>query len=230
MSLEVIAIGPPRTGTSSLKAALITLGYGKCMHMDELFNQPELVDLWIELFETGTTDYDRLFSGYRSSTDFPGCLAYRELMARYPDAKFIINYREPGPWYDSMRATVDEFVPQTPEAKQVLLDRGREQPRFLGIARTLGLVEKYLLRQHYGGAFADRERTLKTYQTFFEEARETIPAQRRIEYNVSEGWGPLCDFLEVPEPTAPFPFKNKRADFISQIGGMITGGGKLQIK
>ncbi len=230
MSLQVIAVGPPRTGTSSLKVALQSLGFARCMHMDELFNQPNLVDHWIELFETGKTDFATLFAGYQSSADFPGCLAYRELMAHYPEAKFIVNYRDADAWYDSMLETVYAFVPRTAEQKQSLLEKGEQDPRYLGIAKTLALVEVYLLERHYAGQFADRERTIARYHRFFTEVRETIPASRRLDYRLGDGWEPLCSFLGKDVPTESFPFKNKRQDFITQVGGMISGGGKLKIK
>ena len=230
MSLQVIAVGPPRTGTTSIKAALLTLGYGRCMHMDELFNQPALVDHWIELFDTGETDFDSLFAGYRSSTDFPGCLAYADLMNRYPEATFIVNYREPESWYASMLDTVYAFVPRTPETKQHLLDKGREQPRFLGIAKTLALVNDYLFEGYFAGEFADKAATLARYERFYDELRAAIPAERRLEYTVEGGWEPLCAFLGEPVPGVPFPRKNQRADFITQVGGMINGGGALKLR
>ena len=230
MSLQVIAVGPPRTGTTSLKAALLTLGFDRCMHMDELFNQPQLVDYWTELFDTGTTDFDALFLGYRSSTDFPGCLAYRQLLERYPAAKFIVNYREPESWYASMLETVYAVVPRTPEAKQALLDKGRDEPRFVSIAKTLALVNDYLLEGFFAGAFTDKEQTLDRYARFYDELRATIPPHRRLEYDVRDGWDPLCTFLNTPVPAVPFPRKNQRADFIAQVGGMIHGGGALELR
>ena len=43
MSLLVIGTGVGRTGTHSLKLALEQLGFGKCYHMDELFQHPERI-------------------------------------------------------------------------------------------------------------------------------------------------------------------------------------------
>lgn len=230
MALEILAVGVPRTGTSSLKAALNTLGFGGCMHMDELFNQPHLVDYWIELYETGTTDFDVLFDGYRSSTDFPGCFQYEPLRNQYPDLKVILNYRDPASWYESMMKTVYPTVPKTAEAKAMLAEKGKDNPRFLGIAKTLALVEVYLLNRHYGGDFLNREKTIATYLDHCERVRREVPAGQLLEWEVSQGWEPLCAFLGVPVPEEDFPFKNKRADFQAQLGKMLSGGGKLTIK
>jgi hypothetical protein len=64
MALKVIGAGGPRTGTASLKTAFETLGFGECQHMESLFNRPQLVDYWVEFFETGKTDFDKLFAGF----------------------------------------------------------------------------------------------------------------------------------------------------------------------
>jgi hypothetical protein len=40
---------------------------------------------------------------------------------------------------------------------------------------------------------------------------------------VTDGWGPLCEFLEVPVPSEPLPHANDRATFLDRvIGGAIT--------
>jgi Sulfotransferase domain len=38
-----------------------------------------------------------------------------------------------------------------------------------------------------------------------------VPADRLLVYSVTEGWEPLCKFLDVPVPPTPFPRKNERA-------------------
>lgn len=231
MSLQILAVGLPRTGSSSLKQALIDLGFGGCMHMDELFNQPKLVDLWIELYETGKTDTETLFSGYQSSTDFPGALLYKELLAVYPDLKIIINNRDAESWYKSMINTVHDVVPHTEEDKAVLKKKGEDiHPRFLGIAKTLELVEAYLFEKYFGGDFLDKEKTIARYNEHTDRVRAEVPASQLFEFDVKDGWDPLCEFLDVPVPTEDFPFKNKTKDFQEQVGGMIKGGGALKIK
>ncbi|MEM6771129.1 MAG: sulfotransferase family protein [Bacteroidota bacterium] len=231
MSLQILAVGLPRTGTSSLKQALIDLGYDKCMHMDELFNQPKLVDLWVELYETGKTDTDTLFAGYQSSTDIPAALLYKELLGVYPDLKIILNTRDAESWYTSMANTVYPVVPKTDEAKAELKRKGDEiHPRFHGIAKTLKLVEVYLLNRFLEGDFEDKEKTIAKYNAHLNEVREFVPADQLLEFDVKDGWGPLCAYLGADVPEHDFPHKNTTANFQQQVGGMILGGGKLEIK
>lgn len=230
MAIKVIGAGGPRTGTASLKTALEVLGFGKCSHMEGLFNQPDLVDYWVEFFETGKTDFDALFKDHQSTTDFPGCLLYKELLEQYPDAKVILTLRDPENWYQSTLETVHRFVPQTFMQKLPFIPRKLSSPRFRNIAKTLALVEVYFLKRHYKGQFKNKKQTLEIYNAFNEEVRRTVPKGQLLEMHISEGWEPICKFLNVPIPDQPFPKKNQRAQFIQQIGGMINGGGKLQLK
>lgn len=231
MSLQILAVGLPRTGTSSLKQALIDLGFGKCMHMDELFNQPELVDLWVELYETGKTDTERLFAGYQSSTDIPGALLYKELMAAYPDLKIILNVRDAESWYTSMSNTVYPAVPKTDEVKAEMKRKGDEvHPRFHGIAKTLALVEVYLLNRFLEGDFENKEKAIAKFNEHEAAVKDFVPADQLLTFDVKDGWAPLCEFLDVEVPETDFPFKNTTANFQQQIGGMLKGGGKLEIK
>jgi hypothetical protein len=41
-----------------------------------------------------------------------------------------------------------------------------------------------------------------------DEVKRTVPADRLLVWSVKEGWGPLCDFLELPVPEGPFPHLN----------------------
>jgi hypothetical protein len=43
--------------------------------------------------------------------------------------------------------------------------------------------------------------------------RELVPADNLLEYHISEGWAPLCQFLGEPVPTLTFPSGNEVAGF-----------------
>lgn len=58
--------------------------------------------------------------------------------------------------------------------------------------------------------FLDRETLLKGYELHYNNVRQAIPPERLLEYNVKEGWEPLCTFLKVPVPDVPFPHVNDR--------------------
>ena len=50
-----------------------------------------------------------------------------------------------------------------------------------------------------------------------EEVKRTVPADRLLVWSVKEGWGPLCEFLELPVPDEPFPHINDRTEFLNRI-------------
>jgi hypothetical protein len=230
MNVRVIATGLPRTGTSSLKAALQEIGYGPCQHMENLFNTPRLVGLWIELFETGTTDFNALLEGFQSTSDFPGCLHYQKLMEVHPDAKIILNQRDPEQWYESIVKTIYAVVPRTEEEKANLNEKAKQSPKFAGMAKGLKFVDDYLLSGFLGGNILDKDDAIKRYLAHEAEVKAFVPADRLLELPLGAGWKPLCEFLDVPVPTSEYPFKNKRNDFLKQLGGAIKGGGDLTIK
>ena len=45
-----------------------------------------------------------------------------------------------------------------------------------------------------------------------EEVKRRVPKERLLVYEVTEGWGPLCEFLGVEEPNKPFPRLNDAAE------------------
>jgi len=54
-------------------------------------------------------------------------------------------------------------------------------------------------------------------ERFNQEVRDTVPAGRLLEWKPSDGWEPLCRFLDVPAPPAPLPHVNDSAQFAGRI-------------
>ena len=48
--------------------------------------------------------------------------------------------------------------------------------------------------------------------------RAEIPADRLIDWQAGDGWGPICAKLGVPVPDEPFPHVNTTAEFRSMLG------------
>ena len=57
----------------------------------------------------------------------------------------------------------------------------------------------------------------KKFDAHIEEVKKVVPADKLLVYSVKEGWGPLCDFLEVPVPTSEFPRLNDSEEFKAMI-------------
>ena len=59
--------------------------------MVEVFDGKNDSQAWEAALRGEPVDWDTLFAGYRATVDLPGCLFYRELLAKYPEAKVILT-------------------------------------------------------------------------------------------------------------------------------------------
>lgn len=85
--VKVIGAGWGRTGTSSFKKAMEILGLGPCYHMTEVFAKGD-GEFWCRYADKKPVDFDDIFKGkFQSSCDLPSCFAWKEMLAKYPDAK-----------------------------------------------------------------------------------------------------------------------------------------------
>ena len=78
---------------------------------------------------------------------------------------------------------------------------------------ALQMVQKLFFEQSMGGRFEDRDFALDTYRQYCDDVIAEVPEDKRLVYEVSEGWAPLCQFLGHEVPAMPFPKKNTRLDF-----------------
>jgi Sulfotransferase domain len=196
MSLRVIGVGYPRTGTLSLKHALESLGFGPCHHMTELLARPERWPNWIRAARGEPVDWDTVFAQFQSSTDAPACYFYRSLAARFTDAKFILSLRPPEKWYESARATVF--------SDQLLLP-------MLGTPMA-EMISKVVFSR-YEGRLGDRAYMIAAYERHNAEVQRLIPPERLLLLRAGDGWEPLCRFLGVTVPNEPYPHSNDRKEF-----------------
>ncbi|HTT02582.1 MAG TPA: sulfotransferase [Steroidobacteraceae bacterium] len=194
MSLAVIGAGLGRTGTTSLKFALEQLGFAPCHHMTELIQRPHTAHAWERAASGEPVDWDELLAGYRATTDWPACHFYEQLAAKYPLAKVILTVRDPERWFESTQATI--FSPEMVESAGPMAGFFRKA--------IVGLFD---------GRMHDREHLIAVYLRHNDEVRRIVAAQRLLTYDVTEGWQPLCRFLGVPVPEAPFPRANTTEDF-----------------
>lgn len=199
MSLRVIGAGVGRTGTHSLKLAITRLGFGPCHHMEEVAkNMPVQLPLW-QAALAGNADWRAIYDGYNSAVDWPTARFFRELNAAYPEAKFILGYRDPESWADSFGETIYKLISETedpPEHLRPWLNMCTEVIRQTGI--PMG---------------ANRNSLAAAFSAHVAAVKDTIPAERLLVYQAKEGWEPLCAFLGVPVPKEPFLHTNNRSEF-----------------
>ena len=128
MGLKIIGAGFGRTGTLSLKNALEQLGFDKCYHMLEVFQNPGHHQRWLDIHHGGKADWDDLFQGYQASVDWPSCNFWREQMAYYPDAKVILSLRDADSWHKSVMNTIYPSSYESYAKAKAAAEQGAEMP------------------------------------------------------------------------------------------------------
>lgn len=199
MTLKVIGAGFGRTGTTSLKMALEQLGFGPCYHMIEVFPKPEAPGQWIAAAD-GSPDWDAIFKGYQSAIDWPATHFWRELMDYYPDAKVILTVRDAEKWFASTQATI--FNP-------AMLAPDKAAPIFLE------MLSKTIFPD-IGGDPHNHDVCIAHFNRHNENVKASVPAARLLVHEAAQGWEPLCQFLGVPVPDAPYPRENTSENFVGK--------------
>ncbi len=212
--MKVIGAGLPRTGTLTQKLALEQLGLGPCYHWVNLIADLDQVELWHGLLD-GEDLYDEIFAGYESTVDWPGGFVHRELAAAHPEAKVLLSVRDPDGWEPSYRETIGAMSREDSLIRHLSDARREVDPRW---RRYLELVERMLWSERSPFAEGTSPEQMKEQMLAYNEGvKATIPPERLLVWKVTEGWEPLCAFLDVPVPDEPLPHANDRETFLSRV-------------
>ncbi len=208
--LEVIGPGFGRTGTMSCKEALEQLGFGPCYHMIEVYANEGHVDAWTRAIDGKGLELDSVFAGYRSAVDWPACSFWKQLKAENPDAKVVLTRRDPDAWFESMTKTIF----------QALRAESDDQQRMRWRVATRRLIFEVT----FGDDFT-RDHVVRVLHAHENDVIASVPRADLLVFDVGDGWGPLCTFLDVPVPDTPFPRSNSTAEFRVWTGLDQPAGG-----
>jgi hypothetical protein len=147
-----------------------------------------------------------VFRGYNAQVDWPGAAVWRETSIAFPDAKVVHTERPEDVWWNSFGVTIAKFFNLFPNLPL--------PPEIADIFRTM---KDWLVKDQFGDHIG-RDQAISAYRRNNNMVRDTIPADRLLVFDVAQGWGPLCRFLEVPEPATPFPSTHHRAEFWAHFG------------
>lgn len=225
----MIGAGFGRTGTTSLKAALETLGFGRSYQLTEVFRHPEHVGVWEAARRGERVDWEDFLAGYEITIDWPACSFYADLMEAFPEAPVILTVRDPDRWYESVRSTIYGIHKLSAGPAPVRLAfalAGLFAPGVTGIAR---LADEILWDGTFEGRFEDRRHAIETFHRHNEEVRRRVPSERLLVFEVKEGWGPLCEFLGVEAPTEPFPHLNDTREMRHRLLGLVAASAAAPI-
>lgn len=201
--LEVIGAGFGRTGTHSLGLALEKLGFGPCYTLHEVAKNPSHRDIWNQAIDGQSVDWNSLFSSYKSAVEWPTVTFFDEIIQEFPNAKVILTMRDPESWYESAANTIFEGLE---------LSACNPDP----IKRESSNITRRLILEHtFGGRYRDKKYALEVYREHIDHVVSVVPKERLLQFEVKEGWEPLCNFLQQSIPSDSFPRLNERTDFMN---------------
>lgn len=89
--------------------------------------------------------------------------------------------------------------------------------------------ERLLWQGTFGGRFEDRHHAIAVYRRHTDEVVTGLDPERLLVFEVADGWAPLCRFLGVPEPDAPFPHVNDAASMRRRLTAVRYGTRALPV-
>ena len=203
MGLQIIGAGLGRTGTTSLKLALEDLLGGRCYHMLEVRERPADPDVWGDAYEGRLPDWGAFFEGYAATVDWPAAPFWKEMSEAFPRAPIVLSVRDPDDWWKSASSTIfvaleTYFAPDAPADGWTRMG--------------VGMMERFTPR------WRDEAAAKAAYLAYNDHVRANAPADRLVEWTPDDGWGPICDALDLGVPDHPFPHKNTTAEARAGLG------------
>jgi len=173
---RVFCIGLSKTGTTSLTAALKTLGY-RAKHFP----------IRMIRYHDGVLSFDRSIAArYDALSDLPIARFYRELDRAFPGSKFILTVRQIDDWLDSCRRHV--------WPGQLI----RADTWFNRLHRDMYDAIDYD-EQRFRNAYI---RHVDDVHTYFEGREDDL---LEFNVADGDSWPTLCTFLGKKRPDEPFP-------------------------
>jgi len=201
--MKIIGAGLGRTSTLSLYTALNSIGY-KTHHMKEVIQNGQ--SMYGDAF-SGKISRSELMDkmemqGYNATTDFPGCLFYKDYLERNPTSKVILSVRDsPEKWAKSVKATIG-----SPTGPGVLLSKrpfswvmSWAKPLMFNLWSDLGGVK--ILMDSKGEM--DTDLLVAGYKAWIEDVKASVPPEQLLVHKAKEGWTPICEFLDLKGNNCP---------------------------
>ncbi|PTB67733.1 hypothetical protein BBK36DRAFT_1115997 [Trichoderma citrinoviride] len=214
--MKVLILGLGRTGTASMRAAMKQLGYVDTYHMMNcsIENPPDAL-MWMDALcakydgkgkPFTREDWDQLLGTCQAVCDWPAVAFAEDLIKAYPEAKVILTNRDVDSWHASTMKTV-YWRATDPELRWL--------SNFDWAASMYYPMLSKFFEAFFEGDFPNRGKDV--FRKHYEHVRSLVPKERLLEYKVTDGWGPLCEFLGDPIPKeCPFPNVNDNSDFVSR--------------
>jgi len=210
---EVMGVGYGRTGTYSLALALDELGF-PTLHTQHLYENKEIFDnlvknMFLKSIQEdevimGRPDFDLLLKGgYVATMDLPFALYFEQILEKWPNCKFILTVRENSDvWFKSWDVLTSSITQPTMYASY-FVTYVKKLEQYIRWLFSVVNNDKTFLSHPWPLPPQNKERAVASYVRHNQHVRDSIPPSHLLEYNVRQGWEPLCTFLEIPKADCP---------------------------
>lgn len=149
-------------------------------------------------------------------------------MDAYPESKVILTTRDPVRWFNSVKNSIYQSrrLYNDPIVRLYLKFQGGTRQWECAQKVSAGTIcfctlkwlniptGRWIIRI-VADLFDKIEKGEEESTTFFKEwiseVEKSVPKERLLVFEVKDGWGPLCQFLDCPQPDSPFPNVNDTA-------------------
>ena len=143
--------------------------------------------------------FDSILGHVGATTDMPCILFGKELVELYPEAKVVLVERDIDSWYKSwMSFCKSAYDP-------MIWFLGSLNPGFLGKMTQLGGAGTIIIAGYAQNIDEASVRSRDAYRHHYRDVRDFTPPDRLLEFQLSDGWEPLCKFLGKPIPVSRHP-------------------------
>jgi len=219
--MQVVGLGPGRTGTDSLKKALEILGFGPCYHMSEVLIELSGIsteghlELWRDaalraggaLPHNEGKDLVEALREWNSGVDFPFAMFPDEMLEAFPEAKFVLTVRHGEAWYKSISNTIcNHGVAQLQSYFSPLLPF-KPFNRMKMLPEAMDAIVRHRFspsHQTWHSFCEDKAGAIAAYDAWNARVKSLIPPEKLLVFEVGKhGFPELAHFLGKPEPTVP---------------------------
>ena len=214
--MKIIGAGLPRTATLTQKVALEILGFEPCYHMVNVLGNLDIAPRWQEALE-GKSEWDDIFADFQATVDWPGAFFYRDLMEAYPEAKVLLSVRDGEAWERSMGETIWGIFFGDMLIHDLSTAWSRVDPKwasYISLMKAMWQKSGLMGNENEGPGSGAMARAMERYN---QEVISAVPPERLLVWSPRDGWGPLCDFLDVAVPQVPVPHINDAKQFGERI-------------
>jgi Sulfotransferase domain len=127
----------------------------------------------------------------------------------------VLSVRDPEAWEKSMRTTIWDTIYGQSVAAHLSKARELVDPDWQAYIRLMARM--WAAQGIFSGPDLLPGQLTEAITRYEEQVQRNVPSDRLLLWSVSDGWEPLCRFLEVDVPDTPFPRLNDSKMYIDRI-------------